>query len=448
MPTLQTSTGSEPKGADMSGDEQDVIVVGAGLAGLTAARELRHAGREVLLLEARDRVGGRAYTAQLDGIDVELGGAFVHWFQAHMFAELTRYGLSYRPMPLPSQWSYRSQRQRHDSTVEDMAPRMQDAFVRLFADAREVFPLPYQPLALADAVAAVDQLSVQDRIDNSGLDVEERDMVNAVLSTSCSARCSESALTAMLHDYAVAGWDFGLMLDSLGAFGLRTADLVTALVDDGNATIKTSSPVATVEQHDEQVRIITREGNEYTSSAAVVAVPLNTLHAIEFTPGLQAEKLAAVNEGQASHGLKVSARIRGEREPIFSMAPDDEPLTFLAATQVLDDDSQVIVAFGPDARRLPPTDESAVRGAIEDLLPSHARVDAMVTHDWCADEFSRGTWSVFRPGQLVDALEVLQAPHGRVVFAGSDIANGWNGFMDGAIESGLSAARSVSQLLK
>ena len=72
----------------------------------------------------------------------------------------------------------------------------------------------------------------------------------------------------------------------------------------------------------------------------------------------------------------------------------------------------------------------------------------MVAHDWCGDEFSRGTWSVFRPGQLVDALEVLQAPHGRVVFAGSDIANGWNGFMDGAIESGMSAARSVSRLLR
>jgi monoamine oxidase len=176
-----------------------------------------------------------------------------------------------------------------------------------------------------------------------------------------------------------------------------------------------------------------------------MAVPLNCVGAIEFRPALEPDKRAAVNEGQASRGLKVSALIRGAREPICAMAPDDEPLTFLSAVEMLADDQQVVVAFGPDAGRLPPTDESAVRGAIEDLLPPHARVDAMVAHDWCADEFSRGTWSVFRPGQLVDALEVLQAPHGRVVFAGSDIANGWNGFMDGAIESGLNGARSVSQ---
>jgi monoamine oxidase len=54
---------------------------------------------------------------------------------------------------------------------------------------------------------------------------------------------------------------------------------------------------------------------------------------------------------------------------------------------------------------------------------------------------------VFRPGQLTGSLPALQAPHGRVVFAGADIADGWNGFLDGAIESGLAAARSVSLLL-
>jgi pseudooxynicotine oxidase len=427
----------------MSGDDQQVIVVGAGLAGLTAARELRHAGRQVLVLEARDRLGGRAYTGQLDGVDVELGGAFVHWFQAHMFAELTRYGLPYRVMPLPSRWSYHSQGHKHDSTVLDVAPRMQDAFGRLFADAREIFPLPHLPLALPDAVAAVDQLSVQDRINDSGLGVEERDMVNAVLSTSCSAPCSEAGLTSMMHDYALAGWDFGLMLDTLGAFGLRTADLVAALVADGDATVRTSSPVTVIEQRDEQVKVTTRDGSQYTASAAVVAVPLNCMGAIEYVPALEAHKRAAVSEGQGSRGLKVAARITGEREPIFSMAPDDEPLTFVAAVHMLDDDSQVIIAFGPDARRLPPSDEAAVRRAITDLLPPNARVEAIVAHDWCADEFSRGTWSTMRPGQLVGALEALQAPHGRVVFAGSDIANGWQGFMDGAIESGLSAARSV-----
>ena len=89
-------------------EQYDVIVVGAGLAGLTAARELRHAGRRVLVLEARDRLGGRAYTSTLAGSDIELGGAHVHWFQPHIFAEMTRYGISFRVLPIPDRWSYYS----------------------------------------------------------------------------------------------------------------------------------------------------------------------------------------------------------------------------------------------------------------------------------------------------------------------------------------------------
>jgi monoamine oxidase len=95
----------------MSDDEQDVIVVGGGLAGLTTARELRTAGHRVLVLEGRDRLGGRIYTSELAGTSIELGGQSVHWFQPHVFAELTRYGISYEAPPEPSRWSYISQGQ-------------------------------------------------------------------------------------------------------------------------------------------------------------------------------------------------------------------------------------------------------------------------------------------------------------------------------------------------
>ena len=81
----------------------DVIVVGGGFAGVTAAREAALGGRSVLLLEARDRLGGRTWTAPWDGTKIEYGGAWVHWHQPHTFSEITRAGLAVRlgePGPL------------------------------------------------------------------------------------------------------------------------------------------------------------------------------------------------------------------------------------------------------------------------------------------------------------------------------------------------------------
>jgi monoamine oxidase len=425
----------------------DVIVVGAGLAGLTAARELRHAGKRVLVLEGRDRIGGRAWTGEFEGTEVEFGGAYVHWFQPHIFAELTRYGLAYQPPPEPARWSYVSQGRVHDSTVPELLPRMVALYERLFPDAMARMPLPHLPLAVADAVAAVDHLSAQDAIDKGDFSAEERDLLNAIVSTASSAPCADSAYTAMMRWFALPGWNFGLMLDAIGVFALRTADLVDALVADGRPDVRTSTPVAAVEQHGEEVTVVTRDGGRHSASAAVVAVPLNTLNAIGFSPVLDHATRSARERGQASRGIKLWAHVRGDFDPFYLMAPDEYPITFLDTQRVLPDGSQVLVAFGPDAERLPPGDEDLVRRALRPMLPAGAEIVAVAGHDWYADEFSRGTWSVYRPGQLTGAHAAMQAPHGRVVFAGADIADGWNGFLDGAIESGLRAGRAVSAVL-
>jgi pseudooxynicotine oxidase len=73
----------------------DVVVIGGDLAGLTAARELGRRGRKVLLLEARERLGGRAWVSSFAGIDVEMGGTFVHRSQPHLWADVAGGRASY-----------------------------------------------------------------------------------------------------------------------------------------------------------------------------------------------------------------------------------------------------------------------------------------------------------------------------------------------------------------
>jgi monoamine oxidase len=165
----------------MPNNDQDVIVVGGGLAGLTAARELRKPGRRVLILEGRDRLGGRVLTSEFAGTEVELGGAFVHWFQPHIYAEMTRYGISHEIPPEPTRWSYVSQGRVHDSTLAELMPRMTELCERCFADARATLPLPHQPLALAEAVASLDHLSIRTASTRA---------TSPPRSATCSTRCS------------------------------------------------------------------------------------------------------------------------------------------------------------------------------------------------------------------------------------------------------------------
>jgi monoamine oxidase len=94
---------------------RDVIIAGAGVAGLTAARELRHAGLDVLVLEARERIGGRTWTIEAAGHTIELGGGWVGWHQPHVWAELTRYGIGVTPSRTPARAAWLVEGERREA---------------------------------------------------------------------------------------------------------------------------------------------------------------------------------------------------------------------------------------------------------------------------------------------------------------------------------------------
>jgi monoamine oxidase len=79
-----------------------------------------------------------------------------------------------------------------------------------------------------------------------------------------------------------------------------------------------------------------------------------------------------------------------------------------------------------------------MQASLDQTLPGYEVLDA-TAHDWLADEFSRGTWAIHRPGWYEHHHAAMRRPEGNVILAGSDLANGWAGFIDGAIESGLRA---------
>jgi monoamine oxidase len=105
----------------------------------------------------------------------------------------------------------------------------------------------------------------------------------------------------------------------------------------------------------------------------------------------------------------------------------------------------VMIGFGPDAGQSDNHDLAAVQNHLDAILSGYEVIDA-TAHDWLGDEFSRGTWAIRRPGWYEHHHAAMQRPEDAVVFAGSDIANGWSGFIDGAIESGLRGASLAAAL--
>jgi monoamine oxidase len=432
----------------MKTDRYDAIVVGAGLAGLTAARELGRLGHSVMVLEGRARLGGRLWTHGFAGREVEYGGAFVHWWQPHVFAEMTRHGIGFQPGPRLDHWSWWGDGSLHRESELEVSQRLSDLLDRCFPDVGDTFPLPMDTFSGGERLVARDQESVRDRIDQVGLSQADDDLLTALLTACGSAPTDQISLATMLHWYALGGGTYNGLIDCVGIHMVQTTrKLIDAIAGEVRGSIQLEMPVASVAQSDSGIEIETREGESFWGEAAIVAVPVTVLPGIKFTPEPPEEIQALAGQRYAGIGSKVWIHVRGSEDTFHVAAPDREPLN-LIDTVYQSGGSQILVAFGNDAASASPTDSQAVIEVMRRLAPGDYEVLEVSGHDWTADEFSGGTWAMTAPGQRSKALRRFLEPHGRVMYAGSDVALGWNGFMDGAIESGVRAAKTVDSLMR
>ncbi|MBN1529012.1 MAG: FAD-dependent oxidoreductase [Thermoleophilaceae bacterium] len=424
----------------------DVIVVGGGFAGVTAARECALRGRRVLLLEARDRLGGRTWSSAWNGFQIEYGGAWVHWHQPHTFSELTRAGLSVAVSDDAGRAHWHVGAERRTGTIgqrDEIARRGWDRFVE---GVREALPQPHAPLAAPGELARFDRLTIAERMEQLDLDEEERDVLAAELESVAHGSLTEAGAVSILRWHALSGYSLELTQFTGGRVTIEagTGALLGAIADAAAFERRLATPVAAVASRDGQVEVETRDGETFSAGAAIVAVALNALGGIEFRPALPEDKRRAIELGQASRGVKLMIHARGE-DVIQNSIRFRHPFGYLDSELLVGDGTQLMIGFGGDAALCDTADLPAVQGSLDDILPGYEVLDA-TAHDWLADEFSRGTWAIHRPGWYEHHHEAMRRPEGNLILAGSDLANGWAGFIDGAIESGLRAGAWASAI--
>lgn len=151
----------------------------------------------------------------------------------------------------------------------------------------------------------------------------------------------------------------------------------------------------------------------------------------------------AFRTGHITKGAKVHFKLAATEPGWFGMAAP--PASFCFALSDHNgtgsrSDGTWCIGFGYNGHLADPKDSTHVIEQFRQHLRPGADVQAYLTHDWVSDPYSKGTWACWGPGSTSRFLAELQKPHGLVVFASADSADGWRGFVDGALERGKKAA--------
>ena len=438
----------------MTSTPRTVIVVGAGFAGLIAARELEAAGIETVIYEARDRIGGRAWTDERLGHPLEMGATWVHWLQPFVWTEIMRYGQAIHPSPDPEQAFWISGGQTHsgpEAQLDDILRRAQE---RIFEGSREFFPYPFDPFyVLRDGNAphevrerflARDSGSVLDVLRDGGSTQEEIDLADAYWSGGYQGSTADASPLMAMHWASLADHQSRLLDELTLRFKLVKGmkGLYDAIAADIRGPIHLSSPVTGIRHDVAGATVRLGDGGAVSADAVILTAPTGALRHIDFAPAPSPDQQRLIETGNLSTGCKIWIKVEGHHS-VIAGAPHEYPLTLLRSEYFLDDGSTILVGFGPDHTAIDLQDPAAAQAMLDHWSPG-LRVLDCTGHDWVADQWSGQTWATLRSGQFFHGWSAFTTSETRLRFAGADWAQGWNGVcVDGAIESGITTARGL-----
>jgi monoamine oxidase len=450
----------------------DFVVVGAGFAGLTAAREIVKAGRSVVVLEARGRVGGRVENHDLgNGKVSERGGTFIGPTQDHMYDLCKQYGIGLFDTYDTGNNVYINGSDRQE-----------------WSDTGPTGTAPPDPALLPDLALIVqnlDQMSTQVPVDAPWTAASAADWDSQTLATYVKqnainpdfnkllpvatrpifgAEASELSLLFVLFYIASSGDErnpgtFERNFNTRG--GGQQSRLVGGsqllplkMAADLGRRVVLNSPVRRIEQLKGGVRV-TSDKLTVNAKRVIVAVPPTLAGGIDYRPDVPMERDALTRRVPQGTLVKVAAvydkpfwREKGYNgtglrvDGLVNATFDDSPP---------DGNPGVVFGFvgGDSARRFRTLSEADKRSTVLNEFAAFWGSEALQAKDFFYTDWGTEAWSrgcpvgIYAPGTLLPYGPALRKPVGRVHWAGTETSNYWNGYMEGAVRSGLRAAAEV-----
>lgn len=452
----------------MIGNTTDVVVVGAGLAGLTAARRLAAEGHAVTVIEARNRVGGRTLNHEVgDGEVVEAGGQFVGPTQDRIIGLADELGIKTFPAYAEGASVYlhngRAKKFSGDIPPDLLAlPGLGLAMARINHASKQV---PIDHPWRARRARAWDAMTFETWLRHNSIGGGALDLVNVFLGSAFGGTAAELSALFSLHYIAGMGdeqhpgtIDRGIAVSG-GAQESRfvggSQQISTLLAEQLDAQVVLGAPVRAIDQDSSSVTVRTDAG-EWTAKRVIVAIPPALAAEIAWSPMLPAQQDALFRRLAFGALMKCEAVYP---EPFWRTEGLSGQGVFRAGTSICSmfDNTPpsgkpgVLMGF-LGGRQWHAWAGRPARERRSALLRSFAQVvgkDALTPRDyfeqdWTAERWTRGgPTSSATPGVLSTLGEWRDRPFDRVHWAGAEHSNYWNGYMDGAVRSGEDVARTI-----